>query len=397
MLPPITLTVPGTVDVLSAARPILAISQEGGLAVQLDASASANDGVALYGGAISTATSVAQLQILAEIGIPGPSGDGRKPVFGVPPTPFPFIYAVRTSIGTSGPLDLSISGQETSGTALPLPLSPSMIVGGTGGAISLVYTPSAPTPLGNLFNNWASLVAFVSSLPFGSAPVITFTESCVIPLAGMPVGGWQMHEATWKSYTAVTGSVTVDIPDGVIISCQATFSIGYGLRVITNATSEYGVFQYTASPAIFGVGQGADFIPLGTSAPLVTPGSIGQSYIVVAMDFPSLNVGGPPATAPWVSLHGTDVCIAAQQSGAGPLPNGWVIGPASAFLEYLDGLNATHPLIFPGFSGTITIANNNSAVNLPYAPAVLADWSGTSPQNVKVALDRIAAHVGPIP
>ena len=36
-------------------------------------------------------------------------------------------------------------------------------------------------------------------------------------------------------------------------------------------------------------------------------------------------------------------------------------------------------------------------VNKLYTPTTLANWSGTSPVNVQTALDRIAAHVGPIP
>lgn len=38
-----------------------------------------------------------------------------------------------------------------------------------------------------------------------------------------------------------------------------------------------------------------------------------------------------------------------------------------------------------------------SLAAVAYTPAVLADWSGTTPGNLQAALDRIAAAIGPIP
>lgn len=37
------------------------------------------------------------------------------------------------------------------------------------------------------------------------------------------------------------------------------------------------------------------------------------------------------------------------------------------------------------------------AANVNYTPAIVGNWSGTAPTSVANALDRIAAHVGPIP
>jgi hypothetical protein len=39
---------------------------------------------------------------------------------------------------------------------------------------------------------------------------------------------------------------------------------------------------------------------------------------------------------------------------------------------------------------------SDKALSMSYAPAVLANWSGTAPTSVANALDRIAAKIGPI-
>jgi hypothetical protein len=44
-----------------------------------------------------------------------------------------------------------------------------------------------------------------------------------------------------------------------------------------------------------------------------------------------------------------------------------------------------------------TLSRLNDAFGVGYTPTTLADWSGTSPETVQSALDRIAAFLGPIP
>ena len=119
MLLPIQLPVPDTRGALSGSLSLLGVDQTSGLSLQLSPAGS-DDSVAVYGGVISNATSVTQLQNIVEYAIPGASGNGAKPVFGVPPTPFPYIYALRTG-GITTNVELLVSGQETSGTVTPTP------------------------------------------------------------------------------------------------------------------------------------------------------------------------------------------------------------------------------------------------------------------------------------
>ena len=73
-------------------------------------------------------------------------------------------------------------------------------------------------------------------------------------------------------------------------------------------------------------------------------------------------------------------------------------------------LNGLHTLFVANIEGipdlrdrTITLLNSaptpvldTPATSMAYAPAVVANWSGTAPTSVANALDRIAAALGPI-
>lgn len=124
MLTPITLTVPATLNTLSASLSLLGLAQQNGISLQLQCVgvvplgftlATAADAVAIYAGVISNATSVAQLQQLTNLTIPGGSNDGRSPIFSSAPSEYPYLYAVRTAIGNTGKLTLNVTGQESPG------------------------------------------------------------------------------------------------------------------------------------------------------------------------------------------------------------------------------------------------------------------------------------------
>lgn len=198
MLLPITLVVPGTKGTLSAPLPLIAFDQGGGLSIQLDASAGVGDAVAIYGSVLNSGvTSTSQLQPIVELNIPGASGDGRLPVFAVPPTPFPYIYAVRTAIGTPGPLILSVSGQESFSVigppGPPGPAEPS----------SLIYQPGG-APSGNIYVTDVALAAAGAALNWA---VKVEVDTSVIAFANAP----------WTLHSDLTGSCWVGKYPGTVI------------------------------------------------------------------------------------------------------------------------------------------------------------------------------------
>jgi hypothetical protein len=55
------------------------------------------------------------------------------------------------------------------------------------------------------------------------------------------------------------------------------------------------------------------------------------------------------------------------------------------------------PPAFTGFTGTLLEFAQSNAANQKYTAATIANWSGTNPTSVANALDRLAAHTGPVP
>jgi hypothetical protein len=52
---------------------------------------------------------------------------------------------------------------------------------------------------------------------------------------------------------------------------------------------------------------------------------------------------------------------------------------------------------FSGFLGALTLGENAESQGVNYAATTVANWSGTNPTDLRNALDRIAAKIGPIP
>ena len=50
-----------------------------------------------------------------------------------------------------------------------------------------------------------------------------------------------------------------------------------------------------------------------------------------------------------------------------------------------------------GFAGSDDATNNRTVITTAYTPGTVANWNGTAPTSIANALDRLAAHLGPIP
>jgi len=268
MLAPISLTVPAARGLLSLPLSLLGVDQGSGLSLQLDASASAGDAVALYGGVINSGiTSVSQLQKLVELSIPGVSGDGRQPVFAVAPTPFPFIYAVRTAIGTPGTLTLSVSGQETSGGG-----------GGGGGTALKSSTLVVDVPVCHAQPPGASSVTLTAAVP-ASAKYF----SLLIGDVPTPVLFDDPLHSVWRATFSVgvrTDTVEIDVtaPDPLPetlktnppLSGEQTGVAGQTFSLTVNAThmapaQVVGSVNLVTTPGLYGGGGALD----GTSFTII--------------------------------------------------------------------------------------------------------------------------------
>jgi hypothetical protein len=98
------------------------------------------------------------------------------------------------------------------------------------------------------------------------------------------------------------------------------------------------------------------------------------------------------ATHNAVVVDATATCTA--NLTAGTVANAHAFGGGGTVAARITSdvtLNATQDVT------TLTTTFISLASQDAYTPAVIANWSGTAPTSVANALDRIAAHTGPIP
>lgn len=255
------------------------------------------------------------------------------------------------------------------------------------GSMEYVFWPSSPTQTGVLFNDWEDMCAAILALPEGVAPFITFRENFTVPLANMPVGGWDMRGAAWESPLIATGNVTVTIPDGVII--DNLVSIEQGLAVECNPTTADGVFTHSAYGGlqILIVDFGANLYNLGSKALI---DQVGQ--VVIALNGASTIGAGPANVGPWVKANtaNTVLAIMVVASGSTGFPDGWIVGGvAGSVLIYQHGITFTNPVITWGGDAPIYL-NSSKAENLPYDNGA----SGLTATQVQSAIDELAGMGG---
>jgi hypothetical protein len=256
--------------------------------------------------------------------------------------------------------------------------------------------------------------AAAAALPFGSEPIITFTNigtPFTLPLAGMPANGWgPFGLGSWRAVYPATGATIVNVPDGVKIDMLLT--IEKGLAVVIAPTTD-GVFNFSQIPdggaKILQVGLGAllQNASPNASAAMISPGAISGTTTVYSVN-DSTRAVFPPDTGPIIRLQGNDGAVAAQINlgPGGGLPDGWVVGggPGSGIL-YLNGIEAANPLI-PGFTGGggVSVVNGTAArnLNITVNPAQWAGPPSTNPKTQQEYDDRVATLLvtlngGPIP
>lgn len=183
-----------------------------------------------------------------------------------------------------------------------------------------------------------------------------------------------------QSFSPNTNGLSTDGYTGVIVDGKIGVAIDYTTGLLTlNFTNLYqdAVLQTLSTKIQVNV-----FLKKGgfNNQPLFVDSTKVQNMLKLISVFSGANEGGPSAL----------VDLAADVTDILPIIHGGT------------GLNAT------GASGTVLMSNGSAlsyqfviSSNVGYTPAVLANWSGTSPQTVQNALDRIAAwaltHGGPIP
>ena len=268
-------------------------------------------------------------------------------------------------------------------------------VAGGGGSLELVFDTTAAANGGGVFKDWPALIAFIATLKRGQAPSITFMQSFVVPLAGMPATGWPMNLATLKAFEPATGFVGLDLPDGV--SLDMLGGITFGLSLFCHPSIPYGVLRWSQFPdasgivRIFAIGEGGNFKNYGSAPAIITPGVATQTYVVIALAYPALAAGGPPDSAPWVEANGSDVLIlsAIAVGPYGTVPNNWATTASPTVTLFTQAGIDTNEFTLGAWAGLSFInVQGSKARNLAMAaPKTLYVDAGAPPNSYTVQAD----------
>lgn len=256
----------------------------------------------------------------------------------------------------------------------------------TGGA-ALIYRPGGTTA-GNVYATWSALYAVLSTVAGPRTVQIddSIVSPAVIPVADTPYNLDSVSLTSNANFDNANGGAILQLADGVQLS--------FGLLTI----GEWLLVQSMA-----------------TAAPVVTVAS-GKECNVVLASFSGLQSTGAAAFFEvqtggflWFDLTncaiGDDthpvVRVEAVVSGKPGQANA---RESSLRANLFTGPGATDFDLFID-SGTLVgtplggpvAALTDAAILTAYAPASSTNWNNAPPSTVAAALDRIAAHIGPIP
>jgi hypothetical protein len=293
--------------------------------------------------------------------------------------------------------------------------------GGGGGGIGVGELVLADfgtqDPSQGRYLSWNDLMARLATIQLGAAPKVRLaleTGPFVVPLAGMPVNGWDFRGGNLTSFYGASGSEKLVVPAGGKLDNLFGIGgsqIGDGSVILEiHPAVGTGVLNFSALPLgaafifIIGGGSAVDH-STDLGALMRSPGVGGGTTMVLVCSQSQQNTGIVPAlSGPLLELTGNDGGVGVQFNSNG-LPDNWLVGggPFSGLLNIFDlaaNPNTKNPAAFiPGFTGGggINYFNFEKAEFVNYVPAILANWSGVPPTSVADALDRIAAMIGPVP
>lgn len=257
---------------------------------------------------------------------------------------------------------------------------------GVSAVTSFIFDSTSTEPSDIVYNDWDALLGAAQAtpglkeiiIPEGNPPPITVTippgtyDMTNIALVGTsPVSSALISDVVFQNLTTIK-NLTLSTPGNTVPS----FVFNDGSNHVLTVENSSLLTAPTSTAPMIDVSNGSILaIPACTSA------------------FLSSNPGVPLITV------GVGATIQAA-SFAGSQGNNWGGGfGVPAFVTVAPG-----GMFFLGLAtGDIFWSTNNPAGptlvsrSNDYEEAVLADWSGLNPLNVKTALDRIAAHVGPVP
>jgi hypothetical protein len=249
---------------------------------------------------------------------------------------------------------------------------------------TLIFNSNLTEQTDIAFNDWDALLAKAQEIPGIVRILITGTASNTIP-----AGTYDMTDIVLAGSTPFA---TVEVNDAIFENLESIDSLT--MAVGSTAANTVATFQYNS-----GTGESLSITrsTFVTGVLAVAPMfeiTAGTSLALRAYEsaFLSANAG-----VPLITVDATSVLVAGTVSGVAGNTWGGATG-SPAFVSVTAGGTFSLSLT----TGDIFWASNQvlGPTSVPrgddYESAVVGDWSGVEPLNVKTALDRIAAATGPI-
>lgn len=279
-----------------------------------------------------------------------------------------------------------------------------------GSSPTLVFADfGAQAPSLGRYTVWGDFVAALAAIPLGSAPIITLalqTGPFVVPLAGMPVTGWDFRGGTIRGASPAIGSIVLDCPPGVKLDNLA----GSEWLIIKIAPpAGTGVCEFTAT--LPGAGR-IHFVRGGyvdhTAAPgafIRSPGTVpgGDTTVLASFEANWFQHPGPLA-GPLVFLSNDggqedDGAVLVQIGCLGGLPSGALANnnAAPSLILIRDSTanpdTTSLPLFAPGYSGAVSFDfTADTAKMVPYDDAIIVPPLGAT--TVQGAIDALKLASG---
>jgi len=261
---------------------------------------------------------------------------------------------------------------------------------GASGA-SFVFEPGG-VAAGNVFTDWATLVAAVSPLA-GSVRIVM---SPAFQTPTIPAGTWVFNGLTEFAGMGSFGSPLV-IEDGAQLSGVNRFSGFLSIEYQGNAPCMY-LSNVDTVGGIIIVDEGVS-IDVSGAGPFFEV--LKDQLAAIGMKFLSslVNGYGNPVIGLQPSNLGFTTVYVFGDTGI-RLENHTIAGPAGTFAFLVkSSVTAVLSQFHAGFLGSLMFFDDANASFIGYTPSNASNWAGSPPATVQEALDRIAAApaITPIP
>ena len=247
---------------------------------------------------------------------------------------------------------------------------------------TLIFDSNASSQSDIVFTDWNALLAKARETP-GIVDITVGPGTSTVPAGTYDLTGIRLK--------GLSAFATLDITDAVFQNMLYVESLILATGI--SSANSVSSLQYGAGAADLVTIIDSNFLTgVNATVPLVDiTGGVTIGWAVRGSGFFSNNPG-----VPCIAIDGTSTLGATTLSGVGG--NAWggnqgddAFVSVAAGGTFNLGLGTGDVFWSADQTGTVTVARFDD-----YESAVLANWNGVEPLNVKNALDRIAAAVGPI-